>query len=228
MYFEAMTPLGKALLAYFEGDTEAEIIIRRDDGQETPVPVSLFFRDQSRFSPIDQAAVDECRGHILDAGAGTGPHSLALNEKGLAVTAIDISPEAVKIMKRRGLEDVRREDVFDLRQGAFDTVLMLGHGIGMVETIGGLDRFLAHAHHLISEYGQVLLDSLDVRCTEDPVNLAYHESNRQTGRYIGEIRMQVEFRGETGPYLHWLMLCEVLHRLETGDYLARLTRSASM
>jgi hypothetical protein len=209
MYFEAMTPLGKALLAYFEGDTEAEIIIRRDDGQETPVPVSLFFRDQSRFSPID----------------------------------LDISPEAVKIMKRRGLEDVRREDVFDLRQGAFDTVLMLGHGIGMVETIGGLDRFLAHAHHLISEYGQVLLDSLDVRCTEDPVNLAYHESNRQTGRYIGEIRMQVEFRGETGPYLHWLMvdaetlrdhaessgwLCEVLHRLETGDYLARLTRSASM
>ncbi|MCL5266811.1 MAG: hypothetical protein M1469_01760 [Bacteroidetes bacterium] len=57
----------------------------------------------------------------------------------------------------------------------------------MTETIDGLDRFLAHAHVLLSDEGQLLLDSLDVRITDDPVNFAYHEANRIAGRYIGEI-----------------------------------------
>ena len=62
MYPDAMTLFGRALLVYFEGGTETELILRRDDGQETPVPVSLFFRDPSQFSPIEAAALEECRG----------------------------------------------------------------------------------------------------------------------------------------------------------------------
>ena len=103
----------------------------------------------------------------------------------------------------------------------------------------GLDRFLAHAHRSLSETGQVLLDSLDVRITDDPGNLAYHEANRQAGRYLGEIRIQSEFRGERGPFGGWLQVdaetlrahaelagwhAEVVHREESGDYLARLTK----
>ena len=40
---------------------------------------------------------------------------------------------------------------------------MMGHGIGMVETIAGLDRFLEQTRGFMSETGHVLLDSLDVR-----------------------------------------------------------------
>jgi len=59
-----------------------------------------------------------------------------------------------------------------------------------------LERFLAHAHRLLRSDGQLLLDSVDVRVTSDPLHLAYQEANRVAGRYIGEIRLQFEFRGE--------------------------------
>lgn len=107
----------------------------------------------------------------------------------------------------------------------------------MVETIDGLDRFLAHAHGLLTKHGQLLLDSMDVRITDKPSDLAYHEANRRAGRYIGEIRMQFEFRGATGLECGWLHLdaetlnahaeaagwqCEVVHQQQNGEYLSRL------
>ena len=235
---QAMEPFGKALLAYFEGDAAAELIICRDDGQETPLPVSYFFREPSEFTTIDNAVIDLCEGHILDVGAGTGIHSLILQHKGLPVTSIDISPQAVNIMRQRNLMDVHCVDIFEFQGRRFDTIMMMGHGIGMVETIDGLDQFLAHAYSLLSEDGQVLFDSLDVRTTDDQSNLAYHEANRQAGRYIGETRLQFEFQGKRGPYCGWLHIdpgtlkehagkagwkCEVIIEEGNGGYLARLS-----
>lgn len=235
----SMEPYGMALAAYFEGEKSAQLILRRDDGREISLPMSIFFRDPSEFTAIDKAAIDRCRGHVLDVGAGTGGHSLVLQQKGLSVTSIDINPQAVDIMRRRGLSDLHCVDIFELERGCFDTLLMMGHGIGLVETIDGLDRFLAKARGLLAEDGQVLLDSLDVTATPDPADLAYHEANRRAGRYIGEIRMQFEFRGERGSYCGWLHVdsetlkdhaepagwrCEVVHREQGGNYLARLAK----
>ncbi|MHC4415711.1 MAG: class I SAM-dependent methyltransferase [Planctomycetota bacterium] len=235
---QALDPFGAALLAYWEGDAGAELIIRRDDGHEGRLPVSHFFREPSAFTPLENAAIEHCLGHVLDVGAGTGLHSLVLQERGLPVTAIDISSHATKIMVQRGVTDVQCADFFESRGGPFQTVLMLGHGIGMVETLAGVDRFLAHAGGLLADEGQVMFDSLDVRTTSDPKNLAYHEANRRAGRYIGEIRLQFEYRGRQGPYCGWLHVdagtlkehaakagwrCEVIIEEANGDYLARLT-----
>jgi len=234
---KAMEPQGLALLAYFEGDLGAELIIHRDDGVDDPMPVSDFFREPTEFTEVESAAISLCSGHVLDAGAGTGLHSLVLQQKGALVTAIDISPQAVAVMTRRGVRDVHCADIYGFHGGPFDTILMMGHGIGMVETIAGLDRFLAHAHGLVSEEGQVLLDSGDVRLTVDPSHLAYHEANRQAGRYIGEVRLQLGFQGKRGPLCGWLHVdaemlreraesadwrCEVIVQEEGGHYLARL------
>src|SRR5574341_1894855 len=185
MNSKAMDAYGAALLAYFEGDTGAQVLVRRDDGQESPLPISYFFRASSQFTPIERAALERCAGHVLDAGAGTGLHSLLLQQKGLQVTAIDIIPAAVEIMIRRGVKDARCADLFDFEDRGFDTILLMGHGIGLVETIAGLDRFLIHAHKLLSDKGRVLLDSFDVRVTEDPSHLAYQRANRRAGRHIG-------------------------------------------
>jgi SAM-dependent methyltransferase len=235
---KAMDPYGAALLAYFEGDAGAELVLRRDDGHEGRLPAGYFFRPPSEFTPVEKAAVEHCCGHVLDVGAGTGLHSLALQEKGARVTAIDVSALAVEIMSRRGVVNARRADIFEYDGGAFDTVLMLGHGIGMVETLAGLDRFLVQARGLLSAGGQVLLDSLDVRVTSDPKNLAYHEANRRAGRYVGEVRLQTGYQSETGPYHGWLHVdaetlkehavdaawkCEVILQENNGDYLARLS-----
>jgi SAM-dependent methyltransferase len=234
----AMDLYGAALLAYLDGDVDSELVFRRDDGHEGRLPVRAFFRSPDAFTPLEAAALESCSGHVLDVGAGTGLHSLALQARDVAVTALDVSPAAVEVMTRRGVRHVWRADVFALERQRFDTVLMLGHGIGLVETIEGLDRFLGRARDLLNDGGQVLLDSMDVRATDDPANLAYHEANRRSGRYVGEIRMQTVWRDVAGDVYGWLHVdaetlaeraaragwhCAVVIEGEHGDYLARLT-----
>jgi SAM-dependent methyltransferase len=235
-----LKPYGLALKAYFHGQSAAQLTIRRDDGIEESMPVSQFFRSPTEFSAIEQAALERCRGSVLDVGAGSGVHSLAMQSKGITVTAVDISPLAVEIMVERGVRDVHCADILRFPGGPFDTILLLGHGVGMVEDLPGLDRFLTHARQLTGSGGQLLLHSLDVRQTEDPKHLAYHEANLRAGRYVGEIRFQFEYEGHSGPYLSWLQVdlqtlreqaestgwnCEMIMEPVGGEYLACLTRT---
>ncbi len=239
---DALIPYGLALLAYFEGEAAAQLIVRRDDGIEHPLPVSHFFRPETEFSDIEVAALQRCRGHVLDIGAGSGLHSLVMQSRGLTVTAIDIISQAAEIMIHRGVLDVHLADVFQVHAGPFDTLLMLGHGIGVVEDLQGLNRFLIHAQQLTHGHGQLLLHSLDVRQTDDPGNLAYHDANRRAGRYIGETQIQFNYQGRDGPYCRWLHIdpqtlaeqaeqagweCEIILEHKSGEYLACLTQQGT-
>lgn len=234
---KAMAPYGQALFDFHNGDTLAQTVILREDGLASELPVGVFFREAADFAPIEQRAQALCRGWVLDVGAGTGCHSLALQARGIRVMAIDVCPQAVEIMAQRGVEDCQRVDVFEYQGGPFDTLLLMMHGIGMVQDLPGLDRFLKHAHRLLRPDGQILLDSLDVRTTVDPVHLAYQEANRKSGRYIGDIRMRFEYQGQSGPLFGWLHVdpetlsvhaerggwtCRILCQQDSGDYLAQL------
>jgi SAM-dependent methyltransferase len=238
MNLDALDPFGLALWEHFQGNTSAVLTIKRDDGVDATLPAGHFFRPPGEFSAIENLALKQCRGRVLDVGAGSGLHSLVLQQRGVSVTAIDISRHAVEIMTQRGVADVHHADIFDFAGGPFDTLLMMGHGIGMVQSIAGLDRFLGHAGSLLAEDGQILLDSCDVRKTDDPVHLAYHEANRQADRYIGEIRIRLEYQAKVGAACGWLHVdaetlgqhagqagwsCEVMLEEPSGDYLARLT-----
>jgi hypothetical protein len=83
----ALAPFGRALRAFFQGDAAATLLIRRDDGLVAQLPVRHFFRPPGEFTDIERRALDSCRGRVLDTGAGTGIHSLVLQERGLAVEA---------------------------------------------------------------------------------------------------------------------------------------------
>jgi SAM-dependent methyltransferase len=238
MEAKSMDPYGQALRDFQNGDASATITVHRDDGADNPLPAAVFFRKPAEFSEIERMAAALCQGEVLDIGAGTGIHSLALQARGLHVTAIDISPQAVEIMTERGVANARLMDVFRLSGKRFDTLLMMMHGIGMAETLAGLDRFLHHTLPLAKSNGRLLLDSLDVRKTDDPRHLAYHAANRRAGRYFGEIRMQFEYKGQRGPLFGWLHVdaktlaehaaqagweCQVARMQTDGNYLAQLT-----
>ncbi len=237
----AMGPFGAALKAYSEGNTGVEIIVHREDGVESHLPVAHFFRSPAAFSSIEREALQRCQGTILDVGAGTGVHSLELQRRGMSVMAVDISPDAVEIMSKRGVKDTGCSDIFTLAGRHFDTMLLMGHGIGMMETLAGLDRFLVHARTLLSDHGQILLDSMDPAVTVDARNLAYHAAKRRVGKYIGEVGLRFEYQGTYGPYCGWLHLDPDTLRLHaetagwsisiilqeaSGDYLAQLTRES--
>jgi SAM-dependent methyltransferase len=235
---EAMEPYGQSLLDFFNGDISAKFVVHRDDGLTSDLPASVFFRKPSDFSPLEQMAMKLCRGYVLDVGAGAGCHSLALQDQGIRVLAIDVSPDAIEIMSKRGVKECQHVDVFEFHGGPFDTLLMMLHGIGMVEDLSGLDRFLYHAHKLLKPDGQIVCDSLDVRCTDDPGHLVYQEANRRAGRYFGQVRMRFDYKGQAGPSFGWLHVdpetlvdhaerigwsCQVVCREDGGDYLAQLT-----
>jgi 2-polyprenyl-3-methyl-5-hydroxy-6-metoxy-1,4-benzoquinol methylase len=233
---EAMKPIGLAIKDYFAGDLSAEVKTCRDDGVVNSMSINVFFRNATDFQ-LDKLILDNCRGRVLDIGAGAGIHSLYLQEKGFSVCALDVSPEACQVMRARGVKELLCMSLADLKTGKYDTLVLLGRSICMVETIAGLNDFLLDARKLVNPGGQILLNSLDVRKVRDRPSLAYQEANKKAGRYIGEIWLYREYKGVIGPMsglLHvdpetlashaagagWTF--EILLQEKDGNYAARL------
>jgi SAM-dependent methyltransferase len=235
---EHMDPLGRALTDHLDGEARGPLAIVREDGRREEVPLELFFAREPT-SAIEHAALSHCACKVLDVGGGAGRHALFLQRHNVCVGAIDISPLAVDVMKRRGVRCARCMDVFDLTDRKYNTILMLAHGLGITETLDGLERFLRHARDLVAPGGQILAESLDVARTEKPEHLAYQQSVVDAGRYRGEMRFRLEYGGESSAEFGWLHVdfdtvrevadrtgwdAECLLRDEGGDYLCKLTR----
>ena len=227
------------MCAYHRGQHDVTIVVY-DDYERDEAPLSYFFREPDQFPPLELMALDQCRGRVLDVGAGSGCHSLELERRGLSVTALEILPGLVDILRRRGLRDVRQTTWMELIAGEpYDTVLMMMNGLGLAETLAGLDRFFRDARRLVQPDGQVLADSTDVRVRMDPEARRTGTMNRPDGRYIGELHFQLEFEGRKGPPFAQLYVdpetlvgkaaaggwgCEILRQPdEYGNYLVRLT-----
>jgi SAM-dependent methyltransferase len=237
MDLSAWEPHEAAMWAYHRGDHDAVIVVY-DDFERDEVPVSYFFRTPEQFSPYEQMASDLCRGRVLDVGAGSGCHSLALQDRGLDVTAIEVLPDLVDILRERGVRDARQATWMDVDAGRFDTVLMMMNGLGLAETLPGLGEFLSEARRLLQPGGQILADSTDVRVRMDPEAAQNGTLERPDGRYVGELHFQLEFEGKKGPPFGQLYVdpvtlkryadesgwgCEILLPPDDyGHYLARL------
>ncbi len=231
-----MNSFGQALSAYHEGDRDACFVIARDDGFTQAVPVKVFFETGS-LPELESRALRLCQGEVLDIGSAAGRHSLALSQQGLAVWSLDILPEAQIILGERGLPHPVLGDALSWAERSFDTVLMLMNGIGLVGTPAGLDRFLRHAHRLVSPGGQILCDSIDVSKTEEPIHIAHHRRNREWGLYPGQQRFRIQYGEVWGEFFDWLHLdfdslsrhgwaagweCQLIDEEPEGRYLARM------
>lgn len=225
-------PLGRALVSYQDGKSDAAVVVYNDLGPQTTLPVELFFRDLSEPTGIESAALDACGGRVLEVGSTAGAAALALQGRGMAVTALDPMPEAVAAMKQRGVRDPRLGDVFDFQDPApYDTVLLLMNGSMVAGTLSGLSRLLERLDAILAPGGRILMDSTDLR--EDG------RAEAEDGRYVGELHYQLEFEDSRGPPFPQLFVdpdtlealarragfvMEVLARGPEGAYLARMER----
>jgi SAM-dependent methyltransferase len=228
-----MDILGRAISEYFYGGKEYKLWVHDNHGPKVEMIVPIYFRSPEAMPELELMAIDMCRGKTLDIGAGAGSHALFLQEKGIDVTAIDISEGAVGVMKDRGVEKAFVQDVFEMKQEKFDTLLLLMNGIGLVQTIEGLNRFLQHARTLLKKGGQLLFDSSDVA-------YLYEEGVPQLPHYYGEVKCCYEYRRQKSEWFSWLYIDEqtlrevaldngfdtkVLFVDESDQYLAMLTLS---
>ena len=154
-------PMGRAIADYHRNGSAARLRVFSQSFDEDEIPVKTLFRSRDEMPAVEQEALRLASGLILDVGAGAGCHSLALQEMGKTVMAIDISPLAVETMRERGVKDSRVQDFFTL-DGHFDTILMLMNGIGIVGTLSRMPAFFMQLDHLLTPGGQLLCDSSDI------------------------------------------------------------------
>ncbi|WP_217278567.1 hypothetical protein [Hymenobacter sp. BRD67] len=113
MPHEAPDLIGQALLDYQHGHHAAALTVQCSAADEEALPAAYFFRTLLAMPELERQALDECRGRVLDLGAGAGCHSLELQSRGFAdVKAIDHSAGAVQVMQARGVRQVARHDIF--------------------------------------------------------------------------------------------------------------------
>lgn len=229
-----MDPMGRAIADYYETGKADRLRVFSPMFEEDEIPLRTLFRTYKSMSSIEQKAIELAKGRTLDVGAASGCHSLILQQRGIDVTAIDISPLSVETMKQRGVKDVREQDFFAIQGEQFDTILMLMNSIGIVGSLERMPEFFKLLDKTLAPGGQVLCDSSDISYV--------FEGDMPDMGYYGEQSFQMQYKDTIGEPFPWLYIdaetlrqvavengyaAEVVAEGEHYDYLARIIKEVN-
>jgi SAM-dependent methyltransferase len=227
---------GKAILDFQTNNSPEDLVTETNISEADDMSVAYLFRNYNDMPKLEKEAMQLSKGKILDVGCGAGSHSLYLQEKGFKITAIDISENAIKACKLRGLQNARVQNLLALEEEKFDTILLLMNGTGIFETLSETSKYLQKLKSLLSPNGQILIDSSDIIYMFDENNDGCFSV--PADQYYGELIFTISYKGETEEPFPWLYLdyntlqnaayangfqCELILEGEHFDYLARLT-----
>jgi SAM-dependent methyltransferase len=232
-------PMGAAIYDFHRNGSADVLKVYSSDFDDDEIPVSDLFREYEDMPYIERVALDQAAGRVLDVGAGSGCHSLALAKAGKESVAIDISPLSVEVMRERGV-DARLVNLYDDSFAEkFDTVLMLMNGTGIIGTLENMETFFTRIRQLLNPGGCVLIDSSDLRYLfeEEDGSLMIDLADD----YYGLVDYQMQYKDVLGEPFDWLyvdfdtlayyaeengFMAEMVANGEHYDYLARLTLDA--
>lgn len=228
--------MGQALLEEHLHHNNVPLIVRTSVSDDEEYETAYFFRNFDEMPELEQKAIQLSKGKVLDVGAGTGIHALALQKLDLECHAIDISELSVQIMEERGVENATCQDFFELKDQKYDTLLFLMNGIGLVENLNGFEEFFSQCKNLLNEGGQIIFDSSDLIYLFEEEDGSFVIDLHD--HYYGEVEFQVEYQGIPSEPFPWLFIdfdnlqnlaeqngfeAEILQRGLHYDYLARIT-----
>lgn len=228
--------MGAAIYDYHKNGEAGVLKVMSSLFDDDEIPVETLFRHFDEMTQLERIALEEASGEILDVGAGSGCHCIALKNMGKKATAIDISPMSVEVMKERGVDALQvnfYDESFDRK---FDTVLMLMNGTGIIGTLDNLPAFFARIRQMLSPGGALLIDSSDL-------SYLYEEEDGSlmidlADDYYGQIDYRMQYKDVVGESFDWLYLdfdtlasyaedngfkAEIIAEGEHYDYLAKLT-----
>ncbi|WP_308765328.1 class I SAM-dependent methyltransferase [uncultured Bacteroides sp.] len=230
-------PMGAAIADYYNLHKAGRLRVFSSLFDEDEIPVKDLFRGLKQMPVIEQTALQMAEGKILDVGAGSGCHSLALQEMNKEVCAIDISALSVEVMKKRGVKDARLVNLFDATfHEQFDTILLLMNGSGIIGKIENLPIFFQTMKRLLRPGGCILMDSSDLRYLFEEEDGSYVID--LAGDYYGKIDFQMQYKNIKGDTFDWLYIdfqtlslyasefgfqTELIKEGKHYDYLAKLT-----
>ena len=153
---------GKAILDFQTNNSPEDLVTETNISEADEMSVKYLFRSFNEMPKLEKKALQLVKGKVLDVGCGAGSHALHLQEKGFDVTAIDISANAIKACELRGLKNVRVQNILDLENEKFDTILLLMNGTGIFGTLSDTSKYLKKLKSLLNPNGQILIDSSDI------------------------------------------------------------------
>ena len=229
-------PMGAAIRDYQSKGKASRLRVLSSMFDEDEMPVAHLFRTFNQMPRLEQKALSMAKGRVLDIGAGAGCHALALQERGLEVKAIDISPLSCEVMKERGVKDAECVNLFNPQlQGKYDTLLLLMNGTGIAGKLNRLSMLLNRLKELLAEGGQILIDSSDLKYIYE--NEDGSMDIDLNAPYYGEVDYQMQYKNVKGEPFDWLytdpmllasiskqcgLNCEIVEEGENYDFLARL------
>ncbi len=226
-------PLGAMMLDYLGGRQDACVEVDSTTLEMWRMTGKTMFRDYSEMDGLERLALQLCIGKILDVGAGSGCHSLYLQQENKIVDALDISPGCIQVMARRGVKSIIQQNFFSLKKKRYTTILMLMNGLGICGNLDGCNLFLQFIRTILKEGGQVLADSTDLKSLYDDGGAGACPA----GGYYGETEFIMNYRGIRSEPFSWLYIdfdtlatlvdynglqCEQIATAEGGKYLARI------
>lgn len=199
---------GRELLDFMNGHNRCEIIERDDGYLDVNDNLHEYFEPFENWPAHHRCAIGLARGRVLDIGCGAGRHAIYLQQKGRAVTGIDVSPLAVKVSRMRGLRDARVQSITALssRLGEFDAALLLANNFGLAGNPARARWVLKRLHRITSPAAVVLAESTDPYVNASPAHRRYQTRNRARGRMPGQLRLRLRYRQYRTPWFDYLLV----------------------
>ncbi len=200
---------GHAVWDHYHGTNAFEIIERSDGLVAVTGGPSQYLADAARWSHDEKKALERhAHGRVIDIGCNAGRHALYLQQNGLDVLGVDVSPLAIAVAKERGLEhaEVLSIDELSADLGLFDTIRMLGSNFGLFGSAAKARRLLGRFKKFTRPGATLIAESRNVYQTTDPDHLAYQAANRARGRMSGQIRMRGRYKRFVTPWFDYLMV----------------------
>lgn len=198
-------PMGAAIAEYYRTGRASTLRVFSSQFDEDEIPVGQLFRTFDEMPLIEQQALTLAKGRILDVGAGSGCHALALQAMGKEVTAIDISELSVEVMRERGVGEAQAVDLYDERlDEQYDTILLLMNGSGIIGNIEGMERFFRRMKQLLTPGGCIYMDSSDLKYLFEEEDGSYLID--VAGDYYGVVDFRMQYRQVKGDTFDWLYI----------------------
>lgn len=199
---------GHMVRDHFLGSHSVEVIERDDGYVDTTAGAEAYFAPYETWPENKREAMALARGRVLDIGCGAGRVCLHLQERGLDVVGIDISPLAVETCRDRGVRDARVLSITQITQalGVFDTVVMLGNNFGLFGSAKRARWLLRKLAGMTSDRARIIAETMDPYDTDNPDHTQYHERNRGRGRMGGQIRLRVRHKSHVGAWMDYLFV----------------------
>jgi hypothetical protein len=155
--------------------------------------------------------------------------AIFLQTKGLRLPPVDILSEAMRIIREK-----------DANDPAFDSLALLGHRIGIIESPMELVVYFRDLNNSLKPNGQVLITSINVMLDTSKRQRSALENELQQSRRYGDILVQRE--NLVGPFFSTMRLkfanlhkqteatdwiVDVLHYLDEDNFVVQLSATSS-